>query len=406
MKIKPTRKVLLCVAGGTPQIITETLWALVQRGELVDEIRVITTREGRDKVRELLLNRPDGMFHQFCRDFPQTARVSFDENRLYLLTDRNTGVPSPRDNEADRLRDILTTEDNEKAANQICEIVRELAQDEAVNYVIHATMAGGRKTMGLYLMAAMQLFGRPADCLSHVLVSPEVENRPDFFYKPPAPVTLPATKFKPEVSTADVEIYLADIPFIRLQGAQSTWLRQTNRLYSEFVRDAQRYLDAADERHQLKINLVSGQVSAGESSATLSEYELLLYTLFAQKRLDGAGEGRDGFIKLKGINRSDLDAALRKITEARSDGFGLERCQSTGEWNFLQTLAVESESSNPVDRERFTDSLVRAIGRANKKLGESRLPEMYEISHHGRRRPYDYGLKVPAQRIVFTAGDD
>jgi CRISPR-associated protein (TIGR02584 family) len=51
------KHILLCVAGGTPQIITETLWALTQppRRERVDEIRVITTLEGRKKVRQLLL---------------------------------------------------------------------------------------------------------------------------------------------------------------------------------------------------------------------------------------------------------------------------------------------------------------------------------------------------------------
>ncbi|OLE54357.1 MAG: hypothetical protein AUG51_08795 [Acidobacteria bacterium 13_1_20CM_3_53_8] len=32
------KHILLCVAGGTPAIITETLWALKERGERVDEI--------------------------------------------------------------------------------------------------------------------------------------------------------------------------------------------------------------------------------------------------------------------------------------------------------------------------------------------------------------------------------
>lgn len=37
------KHILLCVAGGTPAIITETLWALMDKGERVDEVRVITT---------------------------------------------------------------------------------------------------------------------------------------------------------------------------------------------------------------------------------------------------------------------------------------------------------------------------------------------------------------------------
>lgn len=45
------KHILLCLAGMTPQIITETCWALYQkRGEQIDEIRVITTLEGLAKA--------------------------------------------------------------------------------------------------------------------------------------------------------------------------------------------------------------------------------------------------------------------------------------------------------------------------------------------------------------------
>src|SRR2546423_2988326 len=132
------RRILLCVAGGTPQIITETLWALTKRDERMDEIRVITTLEGRRKVRQLLLDEKDGMFHQFLRDFPAAGKIKFDENCLYLLTKHGRGVPSPRDPEEDRLGDLLTREDNDRAADQICEIVRELTEDHSLR--IHATV--------------------------------------------------------------------------------------------------------------------------------------------------------------------------------------------------------------------------------------------------------------------------
>ena len=148
------KHILLCVAGGTPAIITETLWALKERGERVDEIRVITTREGQRKVKHLLLDEKEGRFHRFLRDFPEVGNIKFDENSLYLLTRRGVGVPSPRDPDEERLEDILTDEDNDQVANQICEIVRELAADQSLR--LHASVAGGRKTMGLYLMAALK----------------------------------------------------------------------------------------------------------------------------------------------------------------------------------------------------------------------------------------------------------
>ncbi len=42
--------------------------------------------------------------------------------------------------------------------------------------------------MGLFLGIAFQLFARPQDRLSHVLVSPpDLEGHPEFYYPPPAP---------------------------------------------------------------------------------------------------------------------------------------------------------------------------------------------------------------------------
>ena len=49
------------------------------------------------------------------------------------------------------------------AGDRICDIVRELTKDAETR--IHASAAGGRKTMSIYLTAAMQLFGRVQDTL-------------------------------------------------------------------------------------------------------------------------------------------------------------------------------------------------------------------------------------------------
>jgi CRISPR-associated protein (TIGR02584 family) len=61
--------------------------------------------------------------------------------------------------------------------------VRELTADP--DCAIHASIAGGRKTMGFYLGYALSLFGRPQDRLSHVLVSSPFESNQNFFYPLP-----------------------------------------------------------------------------------------------------------------------------------------------------------------------------------------------------------------------------
>lgn len=56
-KETPLRKVLVAIVGMSPQVVTETLWALRrERGFIPDEIRVILTRAARDCVVHDLLD--------------------------------------------------------------------------------------------------------------------------------------------------------------------------------------------------------------------------------------------------------------------------------------------------------------------------------------------------------------
>lgn len=127
-------------------------------------MRAVTTLEGSRRIMELLLEPAHGAFFGFCRDYGLDAgQIRFDEATIELL--REPGGLA--------LEDIRTAEQNEWAGDQICDIVRDLTADAGTR--IHASAAGGRKTMGIYLTAAMQLFGRAQYCLSHVLVSEDFE---------------------------------------------------------------------------------------------------------------------------------------------------------------------------------------------------------------------------------------
>src|SRR3989442_11659300 len=57
LETSENRNILVAVAGGSPAIVTETLWALTQqRGERVDEVRVITTSKGENLIKAALLD--------------------------------------------------------------------------------------------------------------------------------------------------------------------------------------------------------------------------------------------------------------------------------------------------------------------------------------------------------------
>lgn len=213
MSNESKKNILLCVAGMTPQIITETLYALTMDGERVDEIQVITTPEGRNRILETLLNKVNGKFYEFCKDFEIDAQnIKFDETTILLF------------NKADgtNLEDIRTSEENEIVRSQIFEIVRRICKDEGTN--LHASVTGGRKTMSIYLTAAIQLYGRLNDRLSYVLVNSDLETSPDFFYPPPIPKIIKLRDGR-EISTSNAEIYLSTIPFTSLRDTESGFIK-------------------------------------------------------------------------------------------------------------------------------------------------------------------------------------
>ncbi|MFZ0257354.1 MAG: CRISPR-associated ring nuclease Csm6, partial [Gammaproteobacteria bacterium] len=169
------RRILLAVTGLSPQVVTETLYALAVKAErslIPTEVQVITTADGADRARLTLLSDEPGWFQRLRRDF-RLPPIVFDETSIHVLPGAN-GRP---------LEDIRTPADNERAADFITERVRELTADPTSR--LHASIAGGRKTMGFYVGYALSLYGRDQDCLSHVLVSARYESHPDFYYPTP-----------------------------------------------------------------------------------------------------------------------------------------------------------------------------------------------------------------------------
>jgi hypothetical protein len=74
------KRILFAVCGLTPQVITETLYALLQQGRVPDAIRILTTREGKNAITAALLNPVDGAYYRFIRD-----KGEFRFDRLFPL---------------------------------------------------------------------------------------------------------------------------------------------------------------------------------------------------------------------------------------------------------------------------------------------------------------------------------
>jgi CRISPR-associated protein (TIGR02584 family) len=273
MDTKKYREILIFVAGTTPQIITETLYGLIlgKKPPVVpDEIYVLTTAGGEKRIREELIQ--SGRIEAFRKEFGLKP-LPFDEKRIIVLTDFK-GNP---------LEDIRGAEHNEAVGDLIADFIRKKAGDPASR--LHCSLAGGRKTMSFYLGSALQLFGRPWDKLYHVLVTPEFESQPDFFYKPKRnrllPIKNPQGKVVRKLNTGDAQISLAEIPFLGLRGKLSLY----GKSYQELIAESQREINAATVQLPLKLDFGERLVQVGAKVIEMIPMQLVVYAAFLREKL-------------------------------------------------------------------------------------------------------------------------
>jgi CRISPR-associated protein (TIGR02584 family) len=272
------RRILLAACGLTPQVVTETIYALAARPAPVvpTEVHLLATRESAQRARLSLLSEDPGWFRRLCRDY-NLPPIRFDDSTIHELAGPGGEV----------LSDIRSVEENEHTADAITELVRRLTSDpEAALYV---SLAGGRKTMGFYLGYALSLFARPQDRLSHVLVSAPYESHPEFFYPTPRPriIYTPPPDPRP-LDTSEAQVTLAEIPFVRLRHGLPRELLEGRSTFLEVVRAAQRAIGPPE----LVFCLRQRRVLAGGTEVRLAPAELAFFAWIARRRvrgLDGPG---------------------------------------------------------------------------------------------------------------------
>lgn len=263
-------RILLAVTGLTPQTVTETLYGLAveQKPAFVPtEIHIITTREGAQRIKLLLLEKEQGEYHKLINDYGLLDKgIKFDNSTIHIIKDDNGRA----------LDDIRTENHNTLVADTLVNLVRELTKDKSS--AIHASIAGGRKTMGINLGLAMSLFGRRQDRMSHVLVSAPFESNPEFFYPPAKPKVILTREGRP-VKTDTASITLGDIPFVRLRYGLGDNIIKGNTSYRDTVKIAQQEM----EPPTLLINLHDKTITAGTHCISLPPAELAFLSWLADR---------------------------------------------------------------------------------------------------------------------------
>jgi CRISPR-associated protein (TIGR02584 family) len=270
--------ILLAVLGTSPAILTEAFYFYARRSPqrtVFTEIHALATKKARDLCIAALLEGKRGKQGQFdrllqCLRIPR-SKVTFNENTLYLLHGQE-GQP---------LDDVRDSRDSTAIADQICAKVRELCSRKGT--ALYATIAGGRKTMGVYLAMALQLYARPQDRLFHVLIDPRIEKAGALnFFFPDRPLRLGGGKtIRPE----DVRIDCEEIPFLyypREADGESQTLS-----FRELYERRQRELNWLYDPPPLMIDVKRRVASIGGYDIKLDPLEFFYYYFFVELRKKG-----------------------------------------------------------------------------------------------------------------------
>ena len=199
------KHILLSTTGASPQVLTETLYAIHQSGRpFPAEVFVITTANAKPELMNGLFR--DGHLQALKEEYSLPDFI-FDEDHIWLI----------EDDAGNYMQDAKSVEDQTFMADFITRKVYELTLHDDI--AIHASLAGGRKTMAFYFGYAMSLFGRGQDVLSHVFVDDDYEFVRDFWY-PNKTSRWVAGKFgRGELDTSKAIVTLAEIPFVRMRNS-------------------------------------------------------------------------------------------------------------------------------------------------------------------------------------------
>lgn len=366
------RRILVAACGMTPQIVTETLYALrvaASDSFAVNEIRLVTTADGKKQAVKLCVG---GHMERLCKEYG-FEDVRFDPSCIEVI----------RDAAGNELSDIRAPEHNRLAADCITDLVRRLTADDSA--AIHVSLAGGRKTMGYYIGYALSLYGRSQDRLSHVLVSEGFEGHPEFYF-PTQESRIITTAAGRSLDTHEAVVTLAEIPFVRLRDTLPPRLLAERTSFSEAVR----WSNLDEEPVRLEIDLRERTLRASGELVVLSPVLLAFYTMFAR-----AARDEDG----------DIEARDSNLHLTRSFAAELARCHGVADTDSGSFEGLLKQIEDDVDR-RILDAL-RRTGTVNGTLRHLGIGKQYlepKVSELGRVLEQELGSRMASIYRVHKRG--
>lgn len=343
--------IAVCLAGFSPAVVTETLYALAVRRRpriIPKKIVILTTEDAYPGVMSTLPGK-NGAIRRMAAEYrlPEGALLC-DFSDVMVLRSRS-GRP---------LQDIRSSEDSREAGEAIAELLHRLHSDANVH--LHCSIAGGRKTMGALLALALQLCARPGDRLYHVLVNEPFERIPEFFYPPRRPRVYELDGRRVDSRLARID--LAEIPLIRLGAVAESLGFDGEDLARRAAAVEAAVMESVRAPHLL-LDFSSCRVWIDDREVRLAPQEFALYALYASIRSacrPCARKGRAGCASCRVTDDEIFDDFREKLMRIYS------RCRPASGSRLMKLLTDRSGSGDV--REAFGEWLRQTRSRINRTL--------------------------------------
>jgi CRISPR-associated protein (TIGR02584 family) len=288
------KNILIAATGLSPQVITETLFALHQNQKTVDAIHVITTQDGKEMIHATLLSGKKGRYNQYLKEYGiNPSSIDFSYRNIHVIC-----------NEHDiEISDIASEADNERFLKRCLELT--FAFTSRSDTAAFFSVAGGRKTMSSCLTLAAQIYGRPQDRLYHVLVSPEFESSRDFYYPPKKSKTIELRDYRGNPffkETKYAAVNLIHIPFFSIRD------QLPDNLLKKPIHPGTLMLSLIrEETYSLKVNLISKKIIYKTIELDLMPARMALYAFFilqkknCTKKVDTCGNCTECYLDIQSI---------------------------------------------------------------------------------------------------------
>jgi len=372
------KNILLAVTGLSPQVITETLYALHQNNRKVDSIHVITTRYGKERLYADLLAGKSGYYFQYLEEYGiEPSSIDFGHSNVHVVSDEH----------GNEIPDIIRESDNEHLIKKCLELTFSFTSDPE-NCVLFS-VAGGRKTMSSCLTLAAQMYGRKQDRLYHVLVSPEFESSKDFYYPPKKSrsVELRDKNGQPFFKeTRYAEVNLIHIPFVSIREKLSPDLltepKDPATLMLALIKE---------DSYRLVVNLISRKIIYRTIELDLMPSRMALYAFFAlqkkncSKEVESCSDCTECFLDIQSIfeKQGEITELYRKVSGTRP----LEEMSDTG------IINLNADNFNMYKGKIKQDLLGR--------FGPYALKDL-EIASVGSRPHTRYGIGMDRSKIEIV----